>query len=90
MEDPSKERKQAQLNDMVSMAEAVESACFYVEKSRTHPIAGETRNMYANLFCQLVTVYIVSDGGEVRSLTRADIEGGYFRDGGRELYFPDG
>jgi hypothetical protein len=25
MEDPSKERKQAQLNDMVSMAEAVES-----------------------------------------------------------------
>jgi hypothetical protein len=91
MEDPSKERKHAQLNDLVTLAEAAVGVCFQVEDSPARPITNATLNMYAIVLSRLVTLYAISeDRQQIRRLTREDIAGGVFRDGGRELYFADG
>ena len=48
-------------------------------------------NTYAALLSRLTAVYAVSeDRNEIRALAGADLRGGEFRNGGRELAFTDG
>jgi hypothetical protein len=90
VENPGREKQHAQLNDLVTMAEAATIACFQLE-NRTQPIAQETRDLYAHFLSRLVTLFAISeDRQQIRRLTRDHIAGGAFRDGGREIYFPNG
>ena len=76
---------------MVTMAEAVVTACTEVEMPLPRTISDATRNQYAMLLSRLVTVYTISaDQTDVRELDRELIAGGTFRDGGREIVFKDG
>jgi len=45
----------------------------------------------AQALSRLATIYVLSDDPkQVRSLSPGDLEGGKFRDGGREVVFSDG
>jgi hypothetical protein len=91
VETASAQRKHAQLNDLVTLAEAAVGVCFQVEDSPARPITSATLNMYAIVLSRLVTLYAISEDREqIRSLALEDIAGGVFRDGGREVYFADG
>lgn len=85
-----KEKEHQDLNNLVTMAEAALTACEAAEGPMSW-IPAATRNRYAELLSRLVTVYALSEDREqVRALSRSDIEGGKFRDGGREIFFSDG
>ena len=79
-----------ELNNLVTMAEAAVAA--YMQSTGNAPaIPDATRNLYAELLSRLVTLYALSeDRQQVRKLARGDIDGGTFRDGGREICFRDG
>ena len=82
--------KHQELNNLVTMAEAAMTA-YLQSTGSTARIAESTRNLYAELLSRLVTLYALSeDRQQVRALTRADVDGGIFRDGGREICFSDG
>jgi hypothetical protein len=86
MEDLNKEKK----HQLVTMVEAALAACVAAEGPMS-PIPGATRSQYAELLSRMVTVYALSEDREqVRALSRSEIEGGKFRDGGREIFFSDG
>jgi hypothetical protein len=90
MNDPDKEEKHRVLNELVTMAEAAVTACVAVQGQEAS-ISGATRNLYAELLSRLVTLYALSeDRQEIRALARSDMDGGSFRDGGREMFFVDG
>jgi hypothetical protein len=90
MESAARELKHRELNNLVTMAEAA-LAAYAQSTGNASTIPSVTGNLYAELLSRLIPLYALSeDRQQVRALTRADIDGGMFRDGGREIWFPDG
>lgn len=72
------------------MAEAAVTACVEVQ-GEAGWIPGVTRNVYAEALSRLIALYALSeDRQEIRAIARSDMDGGTFRDGGREIFFSDG
>ena len=83
------EAREQLLKELVPMEEAALLA--YISASgMDRTITRLHRNEMAQTLARLVTVYSVSDDGQrVRRLTPADLQGGIFSDGGRNLSFRD-
>lgn len=85
------ERREGALqNDLTMLGEAAVLACLRVKG----PSSGFTLavlNLYAQALSRLATIYVVSEDREhIRALAPGDLQGGKFRDGGREVVFTDG
>lgn len=77
-------------NDLTMLGEAAVLACLRV-KGPSSGFSVPVLNLYAQALSRLVTLYALSDDRkQVRSLSPGDLEGGKFRDGGREVVFSDG
>ena len=77
-------------NDLTMLGEAAVLACLRVRG----PSSGFTLavlNLYAKALSRLATIYVVSEDREhIRALVADELQGGKFRDGGREIVFSDG
>jgi hypothetical protein len=77
-------------NDLTMLGEAAVLACLRV-KGPSSGFSLAVLNLYAQALSRLATIYVLSDDPKlVRSLSPGDLEGGKFRDGGREVVFSDG
>jgi hypothetical protein len=83
------EAKQRLLEDLVPMPEAALLAHLSAF-GMDHTISRLHREDMAQTLARLLTVYAVSDDREtVRRLAAADLEGGFFAEGGRVVRFKD-
>jgi hypothetical protein len=86
---PDGEADEEVLNDLVPMPEAALLA-YIAAFGIDNTITRMHRNDMAESLCQLLTVYCVSeDRQSVRRLSKADLEGGVFADGGHVVRFRD-
>lgn len=77
-------------NDLTMLGEAAVLACLRV-KGPSSGFSFAVLNLYAQALSRLLTIYEVSeDRKQVRSLSPGELQGGKFRDGGREVAFSDG
>lgn len=77
-------------NDLTMLGEAAVLARLRV-KGPTSGFTVAVLNRYAQALSRLATIYAVSeDRAHIRALAPRDLEGGKFRDGGREVVFNDG
>ena len=85
-----RQAKEGLLEDLVPMPEAALLAHLSAF-GMDHTISRLHRDDMARMLARLVTVYAVSDDREtVWRLAAADLEGGFFAEGGRVVRFKDG
>src|SRR3954464_13725267 len=77
-------------NDLTMLGEAAVLACLRV-KGPSSGFSLAVVNLYAQALSRLITIYVLSeDRKQVRARAPGELQGGKFRDGGREVAFSDG